>query len=93
MRTGFPNFGEMWLACYTQEEIADAVGCTKETVSEICQKQFRDTESDKPAINHLTLMILQLQFWRTKVAKLSLSTSPYLRPLFLDAANSMQEPT
>jgi DNA-binding XRE family transcriptional regulator len=44
----------MWLACYTQEEIADAVGCTKETVSEICQKQFRDTESDKPATTHLT---------------------------------------
>ncbi|MDR1579151.1 MAG: hypothetical protein LBS35_02240 [Synergistaceae bacterium] len=43
----------MWMACFTQEEIAETVGCTKETVSEICQKQYRDTESDKPAANHL----------------------------------------
>jgi predicted DNA-binding protein YlxM (UPF0122 family) len=41
---------EMWMSCATMEEIAQAVGCTKETVSQIvkvCQKKFHETKSDK----------------------------------------------
>jgi len=46
---------DMWMACHTQQEIAEAVGITKETVSEIagiCQKKFLETESDKAAASH-----------------------------------------
>jgi hypothetical protein len=45
---------DLWLACHTQEEIAEEVGVTKETVSEICQKSAELPESDKPAASHLT---------------------------------------
>jgi predicted DNA-binding protein YlxM (UPF0122 family) len=41
---------EMWMGCTTMDEIAQAAGCTKETVSEvvrICQKKFSETKSDK----------------------------------------------
>jgi DNA methylase len=41
---------EMWMRCDTMEEIAQAVGCTKETVSQIVQvrqKKFLETKSDK----------------------------------------------
>ena len=44
----------MWMACYTQEEIGEACGVTKETVSEICQKTANLPESDKPAASHST---------------------------------------
>jgi hypothetical protein len=61
--TGANHFGNSesrWVdnllyLCFTQEEIAEAVGCGKAAVSEICQKQYRDTESDKPAANHKPL--------------------------------------
>jgi transcriptional regulator with XRE-family HTH domain len=43
---------DMWLACYTQEEIAETVGCTHQAVSEVLQKQFHDTEIAKPAPNY-----------------------------------------
>jgi hypothetical protein len=41
---------EMWMSCHTQEEIAQATNCTKETVShvvQVCQNKFHDTKSDK----------------------------------------------
>ena len=47
-----------WLACWTQEEIAESEGITKETVSTICQI-FPDLEkSDKSKTTLLTLMRL-----------------------------------
>jgi hypothetical protein len=48
---------DMWLACYTQEQIAEACGCHKDTVSEItenCRKKFSETKSDKSAMDHAT---------------------------------------
>ncbi|HEY4364205.1 MAG TPA: ParB N-terminal domain-containing protein [Bryobacteraceae bacterium] len=44
---------DRWMACWTQEEIAEKEGVTKETVSEICQKSADLPESDKPAAAHL----------------------------------------
>lgn len=41
---------EMWMGCATMDQIALAVGCTKETVSQVvqvCQKKFSETKSDK----------------------------------------------
>jgi len=43
---------DLWLACYTQQEIADAVGVHKDTVNEICRNSADLPESDKPAANH-----------------------------------------
>jgi transcriptional regulator with XRE-family HTH domain len=43
-----------WLACHTQEEIAEQEGITKETVSEICQKMANLPESDKSLASHAT---------------------------------------
>lgn len=46
---------DLWLACHTQEAIAESVGVHKDTVSEItddCRKKFCETESDKSAMNH-----------------------------------------
>lgn len=45
---------DLWLACYTQGEIAEMVGVTKETVSEVCQKMANLPESDKLTASHLT---------------------------------------
>jgi len=42
-----------WLACCTQEEIAEREGVTKETVSKVCQETARLPESDKPTAAHL----------------------------------------
>jgi transcriptional regulator with XRE-family HTH domain len=42
------------MACYTQEEIAEVVGCHKDTVSEICRKMAELPKSGKPAAEHLT---------------------------------------
>ena len=42
---------EMWMACCTQEEIADSVGCAKSVVNEVCSEKFRETEANKPAAN------------------------------------------
>ena len=44
----------MWMACYTQQEIAEACEVTKETVSTICQKMAKLPKSDKPAADHLS---------------------------------------
>jgi len=45
---------DLWLACHTQEEIAERENVTKETVSQICQKMAELSESDKPVASHLT---------------------------------------
>lgn len=46
---------KMWMACYTQEEIAEREGVTKETVSEIVSQKSADLpESDKAAASHAT---------------------------------------
>ena len=42
------------MACWTQQEIAEATGVTKETVSEVCQKSAKLPESDKAAAAHAT---------------------------------------
>jgi transcriptional regulator with XRE-family HTH domain len=44
---------DLWLACWTQQEIAEAVGVHKDTVSEVCRNLATLPESDKPAANHL----------------------------------------
>ena len=41
---------EMWMACHAMNEIAQDLGCSKETVSDVvqvCQKKFHETKSDK----------------------------------------------
>jgi DNA-binding XRE family transcriptional regulator len=43
---------EMWMACSTQEEIAEACDITKETVSQICQNLADLPKSDKAAADH-----------------------------------------
>ncbi len=59
---------DMWLACHTQQEIADTVGCTKETVSEIvCQKTEKLQKSDKPSATHQTDFTIPLyNVWKYK---------------------------
>ncbi len=43
---------EMWLACYTQEEIAAACDCDKAQVSRICCEMAELPECNKPAASH-----------------------------------------
>nr|WP_275895714.1 DNA methyltransferase [Acidibrevibacterium fodinaquatile] len=45
---------DMWLACYTQEEIAEAEGAAVGTVNSVCSEMADLPESDKPAASHLT---------------------------------------
>jgi plasmid maintenance system antidote protein VapI len=45
---------EMWMACHTQEDIAEKVAVHKDSVSEICRKMADLPESDKPVAAHLT---------------------------------------
>lgn len=45
---------DLWLACYSVDEIADTCGVGKATVSEICSEAANLPESNKPAANHLT---------------------------------------
>ena len=45
---------EMWLACYTQEEIAEAVGAAVGTVNSVCSEMANLPELNKPAASHLT---------------------------------------
>jgi hypothetical protein len=44
----------LWMACHTQEEIAERESVTKETISAICQKMAELPKSDKPAADRLT---------------------------------------
>jgi len=44
---------DLWLACYTQEEIGQMVGVHKDTVSGICRNLAELPESDKPAAEHM----------------------------------------
>ena len=43
----------LWLACYTQEEIAEAVGITHQAVDLILQEMAKLPEVAKPAADHL----------------------------------------
>lgn len=43
---------DLWLACFTQEEIAEREAVNKDTVSEICRKAADLPESDKPTAGH-----------------------------------------
>lgn len=43
---------ELWLACWTQEEIAEAVGVPRTTVEEVLTKSAELPESSKPAAFH-----------------------------------------
>ena len=38
---------DMWLACYTQQEIADSVGITKQAVEQVCQETAGLPKLDK----------------------------------------------
>jgi hypothetical protein len=42
----------LWLACHTQEEIAETVGCDQDTVSDISRKMADLPESVKPVAAH-----------------------------------------
>ena len=68
----------MWLACHTQEEIAEAVKCTQQAISEVIQKQFCETEIVKPSANHLTDFDPPIYNVWTKSAKTN-SVSHYCR--------------
>ena len=43
----------MWMACYTQEEIAEALSCGKPTVNEICSEMANLPKANKPYAEHL----------------------------------------
>lgn len=43
---------EMWLACHTQEKIADAVGLEQRSVGQVLEKSAELPESLKPAASH-----------------------------------------
>ena len=45
---------DLWLACYTQQEIANAVGINKDTVSEVCRNMADLPKSDKANSEHAT---------------------------------------
>lgn len=45
---------EMWMACHTQQEIADATTTPQKTVSDVLADSAELPESLKPAANHLT---------------------------------------
>jgi len=45
---------DMWLACYTQQEIADAVGCPQRTVADALADSADLPKSLKPAADHAT---------------------------------------
>lgn len=44
---------DLWMACHTQEEIAELVGCAKSQVNEVCSESAELPESNKPAASHL----------------------------------------
>jgi ParB-like nuclease domain len=45
---------DLWMACYTLEQIAERVAVHKDTVSEVCRNLAELPESDKPAAAHHT---------------------------------------
>lgn len=45
---------DLWLACWTVDEIAAECNCGKATISEVCSEMADLPESNKPAANHLT---------------------------------------
>jgi len=46
------RIAEMWLACYSEQEIASQVGCDQKTVSNIIGEKYSGTEFLKPAYLH-----------------------------------------
>lgn len=45
---------ELWMACWTQEEIAEAVGVSVGTVNAVCSEMADLPELNKPSASHLT---------------------------------------
>ena len=48
---------DLWMQCYTQQEIADVIGCVKAEVSGVCSKTAtlpNLNKSDKSAAEHVT---------------------------------------
>jgi|GEM_PF-5358042 len=45
---------DLWLACHTQEEIAEACECSQQTIADILPKMAELPKSVKPAAEHLT---------------------------------------
>jgi DNA-directed RNA polymerase specialized sigma24 family protein len=43
---------DMWMACCSFDEIAEACDCGKATVSEVCSEQFLKTKANKPEAQH-----------------------------------------
>ena len=43
---------DMWMACHSMQEIAEAVGVHKDTVSEVCRKFPKLENSDKAVADH-----------------------------------------
>ena len=48
------RISDMWLACHTQEEIAEAENIPRSTVETILTESANLPESSKPAADHLT---------------------------------------
>jgi DNA-binding IclR family transcriptional regulator len=50
----------MWMACYTQEEIAEAVGCDKASVNRVLDDLLQDgklSDSQQASAFHLTVSV------------------------------------
>ncbi|PKN24112.1 MAG: hypothetical protein CVU64_22905 [Deltaproteobacteria bacterium HGW-Deltaproteobacteria-21] len=45
---------DLWLACHTQEEIAEICGCERSTVDHALRETADLPKSAKPAADHLT---------------------------------------
>lgn len=58
---------DLWLACWTNEEIADEVGVHKDTVNEVCRNLADLPKSDKAHAEHATDFDLPLyNIWRQR---------------------------
>jgi transcriptional regulator with XRE-family HTH domain len=67
---------DLWLAGWTQDEIAEAVGCDQDTVSEIVRKSAELPESVKPAADHLTDDFKIPKLWEFTNRRFALSDPP-----------------
>ena len=60
---------DLWLACWTQEQIAEEVGAPRQIVQEILPKMAELPKSAKPAAEHLTDFQVPLyNVWNRSVA-------------------------
>ncbi|MEW6417620.1 MAG: hypothetical protein AB1480_05810 [Nitrospirota bacterium] len=58
---------ELWMACYTQEEIAGIIGCHQTVVGDVLREMADLPESLKPAASHLTDFDIPLyNVWKFK---------------------------